>query len=108
MSALGFHVSSRTMTLDSAGYSYFSLVTQHTLPLQAYAADALAAEKANITVPVAAATTYLLSVMFTPLVAPRFECNGCAPTEVPDLPVSVSGRLSSRVWRWDQCGIFSP
>ena len=81
MSALGFHVSSRTMTLDSAGYSYFSLATQHMLPTQAYAADALAAEKANITVPVPAAKTYLLSaVVFTPLVVPRIEFTGCAPT----------------------------
>jgi hypothetical protein len=60
------------MTLDSAGYSYLSLATQHTLPTQAYAADALTAEKANIIVPDTAAKTYLLSAfMFTPLVAPR-------------------------------------
>jgi hypothetical protein len=69
------------MTLDSAGYWYFSLATQHTLPEQAYAADALAAETANITVAVTAAKKYLLSaVMFTPLVAPRMECNGRAAT----------------------------
>ena len=71
MSGVGFHVSSRTMTLDSAGYSYFSLATQQTLPTQAYAADALAAEKANITVPLTAAKTYLLALMFIPLVDPR-------------------------------------
>jgi hypothetical protein len=67
------------MTLDSAGYSYFSLATQHTLPTQAYAADALAAEKANITVPAPAAKTYLLSVMFKPLIAPRLNATGVHP-----------------------------
>jgi len=80
MSGVGFHVSSRTMTLDSAGYSYLSLATQQTLPTQAYAADALAAEKANITVPLTAAKTYLLALMFIPLVAPRIYCNGRTPT----------------------------
>src|SRR4029078_2364953 len=73
MSALGFHVSSRIMTLDSAGYSYLSLVSQHTLPTQAYAADAVAAEKANITVAVTAAKTYFI---FTPLIAPRLSATG--------------------------------
>src|SRR6185369_11165640 len=73
MSALGFHVSSRIMTLDSAGYSYLSLVSQHTLPTQAYAADALAAETANITVAVTAAKTYFI---FTPLIAPRLSATG--------------------------------
>ena len=92
MSALGFHVSSRTMTLDSAGYSYFSLVSQHTLPTQAYAADALAAEKANITVAVPAAKTYLLSFMFTPLVAPRMQ-RACT-TYVPYLPVSGQQQIA--------------
>jgi hypothetical protein len=42
------------------------------LPTQAYAADAVAAEKANITVAVTAAKTYFI---FTPSI----ECNGRDP-----------------------------
>jgi hypothetical protein len=101
------------MTLDSAGYSYLSLATQQTLPTQAYAADALAAEKANITVPVPAAKTYLLSVMFTPLIAPRLEATGVhapkflifhypaaapltSPVECQKTYIAISGEFQTR------------
>src|ERR1043166_4856145 len=48
----GFHVSSWTITLDSFGYSYFSLVCQQTLPVQAKNASALEVVKARTPAPI--------------------------------------------------------